>query len=494
MAFKLSLTAKGLLLVSIPLVFEIGFAAWMTHLQAQAEQETQAALKAEDLANRFNHIVVDIYTIWDILDRTRTADLRESVRRLAPVYMTQFQPLMNKMRKEYAAMEELTKDNEQTHAMVVHSAESLDQTAASLDDVFAAFHRGDVSSFVSKYATYRWQIGNTFTHLVSADFLLAAQHQRENAQASSARQSQIRQHENTLLLIGCAVNAICCLMLAFLFVRNITSRLNILNDNAHRVTVHKTLNKQLSGSDEIAQLDHVFHQMVDSLDEAARVRQEFVNMLTHDLRSPLTAIIGTLEIIEDGRAGHLDEHGEKLVKLADRNGERMMRLINDLLDVEKMSAGMLQVTIEDVCLDEVFENVKESTAAWIEEHGIKLALEDTGLFVKADGEKLERVVFNLVANAIKFSPTGGTISISAREVDKDVEVTVADEGRGIPADQLESIFERFNQAHVGDGKEHGGSGLGLTICRSLIKLQSGRVWATSELGKGSQFHFTLPKA
>jgi signal transduction histidine kinase len=493
-AFKLSLTAKGLLLVSIPLVVEIGFVGWMTHLQMQAEQETHAALRAEDQANRFNHIALDIYTLWDILDRARTADMRQSARRLAPLYMTQIQPLLNNMRKEYAAMEELTRDNEKTHALVMHSAESLDQMAAGLDDVFAAFHKGDVTAFLQKFAAYRWQVGSTFANLASSDFLLAAQHERENVQASSARQAQIRQHENTLLLIGCAVNAICFLMLAFLFVRNITSRLNILNDNAHRVTVHKALNKQLSGSDEIAQLDQVFHQMVDSLDEASRVRQEFVNMLTHDLRSPLTAIIGTLEIIEDGRAGHLDEHGEKLVKLADRNSERMMRLINDLLDVEKMSSGMLQVTIEDVCLDEVFENVKESTDAWIEEHGIKLAIEDTGLFVKADGEKLERVVFNLVANAIKYSPTGGTISISAREVEKSVEVTVADEGRGIPADQLELIFERFNQAHVGDGKEHGGSGLGLTICRSLIDLLGGRVWATSELGKGSQFHFTLPKA
>jgi len=493
-AFKLPLTAKGLLFLAIPLCFEIVFVCMMTSLQAQAEQEARAALKAENLATRFNHIALDIYRLWDILDRTRTPDIKESVRRLAPLYTTQFQPLMNQMRSEYAALDELTRDNQSANQMVRQSAQSLDQAAAALDDVFAAFHRGDITAFLKRYLNYKDQVGSIFTRLTSSDFILASQSEQEFAQNSAHRQADIRKQMVNIVLFACAANAAFCLMLAVFFVKNITSRLKILNENAHRVEVHKTLHKPLSGTDEIAQLDHVFHHMVDSLEEASRVRQEFVNMLTHDLRSPLTAIIGTLEILEAGRAGQLDEHGGKLVRLADRNGERMMRLINDLLDVEKMSAGMLQMTIENVCLDEIFENVKDSTDAWIEEHGIKLTVEDTGLFVKADGEKLERVVFNLVANAIKYSPTGSTISISAREVDQNVEVTVADQGKGIPANQLESIFERFNQAHVGDGKEQGGSGLGLTICRSIITMLGGRIWANSEIDKGSQFHFSLPKA
>lgn len=494
MAIKLPLSAKGLLLVSIPLCFEIGFVWKMTQMQAEAEQETRAALKAEDLSNRFNHLSLCIYQFWEVLDRARSPDMKLSLRRLAPLYTTQFQPLMNSMRSEYAAIEDLTKDNASTRASIVRSAQALDEIAAALDDVFAAYHKADLSEVLDKYVAYKEHINDLFERLATSDFIIAAQHQREFAQRSSRQQTMVRQRMNDYLLIACAMNAIFFLIIAIFFVRNITSRLQILNDNAHRVTVHKSLNKPLSGTDEIAQLDQVFHQMVSSLNEAARARQEFINMLTHDLRSPLTAIIGTLEILEDGRAGKLDEHGERLVKLADRNSERMMRLINDLLDNEKMSAGMLTITIADVCLDEIFENVKGSTDAWIEEHGIKLDIEDTGLFIKADGEKLERVVFNLVANAIKYSPTGGTITISAKEVGQNVEVTVADQGKGIPADQLEVIFERFNQAHVGDGKEHGGSGLGLTICRSIISLLGGRIWATSESGKGSQFHFSLPKA
>ena len=494
MAFKVPLTAQGLLLMAVPLCFEIGFVWEMINLQTEAEQETQRALKAEDLSNRFNHISLDIYQLWDVLDKTRTADAPQSATRLASVYATQFQPLMARMRAEYVAMDILTKDNPEMNQLVTRSFKSLDAASLALDDVFAAFHKGDMQDFLKRYMSYKEGIVTTFGQLASQDFLLAAQNEREFAQRSSKRQAALRERMVNNVLIACALNAIFCLLMAVFFVRNITSRLKVLNDNTRRVSVHKPLNKPLSGNDEIAELDRVFHRMATSIEDAARMRQEFVNMLTHDLRSPLTAILGTLEILEAGRAGTLDEHGERLVKLADRNGDRMMRLINDLLDVEKMSSGMLVMSIDDVCLDELLENVKASVDAWIEEHGIKLTLEDTGLFVKADGEKLERVVFNLVANAIKYSPTGGTISISAKEEGANVEVIVADQGQGIPTNQHENIFERFNQAHIGDGKEQGGSGLGLTICRSIITLLGGRIWVTSELGKGSQFHFTLPKA
>jgi signal transduction histidine kinase len=267
-----------------------------------------------------------------------------------------------------------------------------------------------------------------------------------------------------------------------------------MSDNAQRLAASQSLNHAIAGNDEIAELDKVFHSMADDIQETARMRQELVSMLTHDLRSPLTAIQGSLELLDLEAEQRQDEREKRLVDVAHRNSSRMMRLINDLLDIHKIKEGMMTIVPTEVCLAEVFEDVALSVAAWIEDNAIKLKTDDTDLFVYAEREKVERIIFNLVANAIKFSPGGGTIAISAREEGRMVHVSVADEGKGIPAEKLESIFERFQQVESAEEKQLAGSGLGLTICQYLVRLHGGEIWVTSTIGQGSVFHFTLPLA
>jgi signal transduction histidine kinase len=169
----------------------------------------------------------------------------------------------------------------------------------------------------------------------------------------------------------------------------------------------------------------------------------------------------------------------------------MMRLINDLLDIHKLKEGMMTFAPTEVCLAEVFEDVALSVSSWIEDSSIRLKYGDTDLFVYAEREKVERIIFNLVANAIKYSPHAGTITITTKNEGRMARISVSDQGIGIPADQLQSIFERFQQV-VGDEKQSAGSGLGLTICQYLVHLQGGEIWVDSEVGKGSTFYFTLP--
>jgi signal transduction histidine kinase len=322
---------------------------------------------------------------------------------------------------------------------------------------------------------------------------LTARAEHDLAELSSIRHTAFRQNMISFVLFTCAFNAAFLVLLALFLAKDIVSRLGVMSDNARKLASNQPLSKEMEGQDEIVELDKVFHKMAATIEETARMRQELVSMLTHDLRSPLTAIQGSLELLEVKQKQSNDDREKKLVDVATRNSERMMRLINDLLDIHKIRDGMMTFAGEEICLAEVFDDVAQSLTALIEDNAIHLNCGDTDLFVYAEREKVGRIVFNLVANAIKYSPIGGTITLSAESEGRMVRVSISDQGRGIPADQLQSIFERFQQVE-GDEQHSAGSGLGLTICQYLVRLQGGAIWAESEMGKGSTFRFTLPLA
>ncbi|MBL0189131.1 MAG: ATP-binding protein [Candidatus Obscuribacter sp.] len=147
---------------------------------------------------------------------------------------------------------------------------------------------------------------------------------------------------------------------------------------------------------------------------------------------------------------------------------------------------------EPVKMADIFEEVRLNLADWMAENKIRLKIHATGQGVMADREKLSRVIFNLVSNAIKFSPPDSLIVLSAARRGSSVEISVTDQGQGIAADKLETIFERFAQVTSPENKGKGGSGLGLTICRAIVNLHGGKIWAESEPGRGTKMVFTLP--
>lgn len=224
--------------------------------------------------------------------------------------------------------------------------------------------------------------------------------------------------------------------------------------------------------------------------QAERLRQEVVAMVTHDLRTPLGTVKNVLDFLEGGNFGTLDEKGIRYVTSGQRNVDRMMTLVNDLLDVEKISSGRMELELEVFNLNDCFESCKELHSANANELGIKLVAVPTDLIVKADHEKLQRVMSNLVSNAIKFSSENSQITMSAECAGNEILISVEDHGTGIPADQLDTVFERFQQVS-GGAKKHIGSGLGLAICKAIAELHRGRIWVESETGKGSKFTLAL---
>jgi signal transduction histidine kinase len=230
--------------------------------------------------------------------------------------------------------------------------------------------------------------------------------------------------------------------------------------------------------------------LVRTTDPLLSAKQEVYNMFTHDLRSPLTAIQGCLEILDLVHAEEFTPRTKRILQVAARNTTRAIDLVNDLLDSQKVQAGKMELNASVVDLTVVFQDINLDISAWIEEFGNRIIFASTDLVVRANERMVGRILFNLISNALKFSPKGTTITVSATQVDGMAQISVSDLGRGIPKNMHTAIFDRFQQ--LSKDTSTGSSGLGLFICHDFVTLHGGKIWVTSEVEIGSTFHFTLP--
>jgi PAS domain S-box-containing protein len=229
--------------------------------------------------------------------------------------------------------------------------------------------------------------------------------------------------------------------------------------------------------------------------EIERLKNEFVSTVSHELRTPLTSISGALALMAKGTAGILPEKATGLVAIARSNCDRLVRLINDILDLERIEAGKLVFEFEPVDMVGLLESAARETAEFAKKYQVGIVVEQqaTEAMVWGDRHRLMQVVSNLVSNAIKFSPAGGTVSLGAVLRDRKVHVAVTDCGRGIPEEFKSAIFQKFAQADASDSRQKGGTGLGLSIVKSIVERHGGRVGFTSTHGVGSTFWFDLPE-
>ncbi len=228
--------------------------------------------------------------------------------------------------------------------------------------------------------------------------------------------------------------------------------------------------------------------------EIERMKQQFVAMVSHELKTPLMAVQVYLELLECGSYGTLNETGAQKLKAVDGNVTRLTKLIKDLLDIEKLESGTLSSRKRSVNLSEIFNATRESVTPSAEKCGIDVTFQSVDIEFNADPDRLVQVLINLIANALKFSPEGSTVSVEANDDEDSVQISVTDQGRGIPRKFRKKIFERFQQVSVDDASRKGGAGLGLAICRSIVEQHGGEIAVESEEGKGSKFWMRLPKA
>jgi len=601
---KLSLTARAIILISMPLIFEVGSTVLLLDLQRQAEVEAEHALKARDLTDRINNLTHKMFEVWSMVDSTNRRAW------LSPEFLNgNYKGPLRELREEYAYIYKiaLEENDLKLQAAVKDSVDALNQSEVILDRVCNDLRQGHTEELFSESKTVQRSLKRLYQKMVGQEFALVSQEQEKFLKSSPKRLREFRQETINIFLVALAGNIVFSIILAVFLVGRVTSRLEYLASEMRKLGSGQPLAPPLSGGDEIAGLSKTLSALSIELERYLRkegalvakardticaiddkgsfqlvnpageklfacppgsmlasrfieyiadrdrdralewyqnakvkrpleeieleicrsdgkkvttiwsgqwspedrslfcivhdiserkeieaAKQELVAMLTHDLRSPLTTIQACFEMLEAGRLGALNSRGEELVKVAERNGTRMMTLINDLLDIEKIRSGSMPLHKEPVKMADIFEEVRLNLADWMAENKIRLKVHATGQGVMADREKLSRVIFNLVSNAIKFSPPDSLIVLSAARRGSSVEISVTDQGPGIAADKLETIFERFAQVDSPENKGKGGSGLGLTICRAIVNLHGGKIWAESEPGRGTKMIFVLP--
>lgn len=231
------------------------------------------------------------------------------------------------------------------------------------------------------------------------------------------------------------------------------------------------------------------------------LKNEFVSTVSHELRTPLTSIRGALGLLSSGLIGNVDEKALNLLRIALTNTDRLIRLINDILDIERMESGRATLQIRRCSLRDLCHQAIETMTPMADVHSVHLELVSSlghdnipePLFFDGDSDRIVQVLTNLLSNAIKFSPDDSTVCIHTEATSDSILLKVSDEGRGIPSDKLDSIFDRFQQVEPADAHHKGGTGLGLSICRSIVQQHSGSIWAQRNTGPGTTFYVMFPR-
>jgi signal transduction histidine kinase len=269
----------------------------------------------------------------------------------------------------------------------------------------------------------------------------------------------------------------------------LAGRRNLLNTVAAELSLALEREDLLAGERAAAQ---ALAEQNEQLRELDRMKDQFVSTVSHELRTPITAIIGYLELVLDGEAGELTEQQERFLQVVSRNSDRLYRLVNDILTVARIDAGRLTLERTQVDLVAVAAGEAESSraAADVKDVDLRFVAGDEPLSLWADPMGLGQVIGNLLSNAIKFTPKGGTVTVTVDRRDDKAVVEVADTGVGIPADEVDRLFERFFRASTASTEP--GTGLGLPIVKSIVEAHGGSISVRSEEGLGTTFGVELP--
>ena len=601
MQFRFSLSQKGLILVAVPLMFELALMASLAYLHNEAEIQASRAEHSKAIVDTINQVEKDIY---DVISGVSNDPGSEDA-----FFKGQFDSVVSDIDSQLHVLRELVKEDPHKYALVSQSLANENQLVALLKQARQLYFSGQFKPKSEARQQMFRDMRRSLHAMLPEEIMSMANSEKVVAREAPGLQRQVREETKVLLIAGagCVVALTVALFLAYS--RQIVSRLNTILDNNIRLATGRTLNQPMRGDDEIADIDHAFHTMSSLLQEATekersivqnardvifslddrfsfvsvspasstvfgytpeelvgsklvnlavpeeiaalltelkliteggteppfemrlkrkdgrlidivcsahwsrkdrtifcvahdmterkqaeRLRQEVVQMVSHDLKTPLSTVRTFLELLDAGAFGSLNDRGQHLLKLADSSTSRMLTLIKDLLDIEKMEAGMLLLEKSTTSVHELLEQSAQSVSAMAAERGVKIDAQGSELNVQADPDRIVQVLVNLLSNAIKFSPSNSVVTLSARDAEEWVEISVSDFGRGIPAEKLPTIFDRFSQVRTSDASEKGGSGLGLAICKALVELHGGDILAKSQEGQGSTFLFKLPKS
>ncbi len=590
--FRLQIWQKVLILVAIPLGFEIVFISVLSFLLFQVEQEARVIEQSRNLVLETENLQRLFFEAG-----TAIAGFNSSQN---PLFTAELGEVKSKILIQLGLLADLAGQDESRKALVKKISNLVQVELKEMQQMYDRIDRDDALVHVpyAKLQANALAFSNLLDELVQSERTIL-----KDAPASEGR---LRMLVDQWLAMGVAMNVLIAVGLVLYFNASTTRRLTVLMDNTKRLGRAEELLPPTGGYDEIAKLDTVFREMAVALNEATRkeravvdnavdvicsvdknykfiavnpacekqwgysrkeltgrrvedilflkgeqsishfqkaieakanqvfelvvlnqagrpvdsiwsvqwsesdkllfcvvhditdrkraeqLRKDVIAMVSHDLRSPLTSIQVSIDIMESGVKGALPLEASAELRKMGGSTSRMVRLINDFLDLEKLQSGKLELKKKKINLDVLVANSIDAIRSLAESKNLKISERDTDIDLFADGDRVIQVIINLLANSIKFSPPRGEIEIAANIVDGGVRVSITDQGPGIELGKEKIIFESFEQ--LDDAAKVGSSGLGLSICKNLVELHGGSIGVTSLAAKGSTFWFILPNA
>ncbi|HEY9788223.1 MAG TPA: ATP-binding protein [Candidatus Obscuribacterales bacterium] len=593
---QLSLFQKALILVAVPLVFELVLLGTLNWLLNESEREAQEAEKASTVIRLTDSLIQGLnelgYAIvaYDAAPMTVQPDLERNLAnglRSVPEKLRELELKVQDEPKHKETIDEVSRKLRPALSWIVEAKQRAD-AGAKLNVAEALKMKDNHAEIVKELDS------------IIADKKAAQEEKPETA-------ARLKTMVKGVIVLGIAMSILIALVLVSIFQKGTARRLKVLMENSVRLGAGKELTAPLAGYDEIAQIDRVFHAAANAITEAQRkeraaidnavdvicsidksgkfvsvspaseklwgyapddligrdwldvifkddvarshtwaenmhsgsaasetienrvsrkdgtlvdmrwsahwseaegslfcvahdmterleverFKQQFAAMISHDLRTPLSAVQSTLELLGAGVFGALTEKAQQKVTRAEDNLRHSINLINNLLDLEKIESGRMELRLQPAQLDPLFKRCAAAVAPLAESKSIQIVLPENDATVRADEGRLTQVVINLLGNAIKFSPQDSQIKIALDSDNSSVRVKVIDQGPGIPASQKELIFERYHQVSSQSARQGEGTGLGLAICKAIIEAHGGKIGVESEEGKGSVFWFSL---
>ncbi len=480
--FGLKLSQKALVLIAIPAIFQVVFVAILGLLLKQAEYEIWRERHAKEVIAESNALLSSFIGAVSGLYLYSASG--------SPVYRQRYLEQAKRIPRQIQALQVMLRDSPNQKDALERIRPIANKGMLLLAEGERFADEGKPRELISG----RSELGAISTELVTQ--LKQFVKEQENAQALNPEiQAAVRMRITQWMIAGIVLNLAIVVVAAWLIHKTALTRLAVLVENTSRLTAGKELHQPLSGSDELSYLDRVFHTMAEELREAARRKQEMIALVSHDLRTPLTSVKASLTMVCQGIFGNVAGKAVDELNDAAKNTNRLLCLVNNLLDIERLEAGLLVMAPQAVPLEGIIEASLLAVGNAAEVREIELEPQDTDLIVEADGERIVQVLVNLLANAIKFSPAECKVAIAVAEHPLDwAEIKVSDTGRGIPQDHQELIFERFHQVKAEDSRPGQGTGLGLPICKAIVSAHGGSIGVDSKEGQGSTFWFRLPLA
>jgi signal transduction histidine kinase len=478
---RLTIFQKGLLLVSVPLAFEIAFVAYLSSLLHASDEQVKVEQHAKDVVLHADTLRRD----WTEASFAATVYAYNK----NPALYFKYKSLLLELEDEMTALRKLCKNN-RTQMAAIEDLDKCNSISTSLlehiqnekEPLGALFPKGSLTTAQHPFVVLRRLCDEIIDQ------------EQTVLDRSPAIRRQNRQQIDQALWSAIGFNVALTVFFTAYLSRNITGRLRSVMSNTRKMVDRQQLLPAVGGTDEIAELDNAIHRTSDELNELEKFKRELTAMVTHELRSPLTSIQGVLTLLRVGALGEIPPLAQQKVEMAESNTQRLIRLINDLLDIEKMEAGKLEMAPQATPLQSIFDQSVAAVQDFAAQHHVDIINEPTDLWANVDADRLTQVVINFLSNAIKYSDSGSNVTITSQQQSSFIKVLVTDTGRGIPEDYKEKIFEKFQQVNAKDTRERKGTGLGLAISKSIVEQHGGDIGVDSEVGKGSTFWFTVPIA